>query len=106
MPYIIVYNSKKNYNGIIMESLDAFSIKVQEDGDIILLMLLGLGGLGNYTSLASQLMRLLPGKSFDDGVYEATSGTIIHRRLYGELGCGSARQLKSRGKLSFSKIKT
>lgn len=43
MPYIIVYNSQENYNGIIMESLDAFCIKVQEYDDIILLMLLSSG---------------------------------------------------------------
>lgn len=53
MTYIIMCNSKENYNNIIMEGLDAFHIKVREDYDILLLLLISLRGLGNYMSTGS-----------------------------------------------------
>lgn len=51
MPYIIVYNDKRNYNGIVIRDLDAFYVKVREDDDIILPILLGSRGLRNYMSM-------------------------------------------------------
>lgn len=87
MPYIIIHNGKENYNGIIMEDLDAFGIKARKDNDLVLPALLCSRGFGNYSSKGPHNWQgCPPRKSSNSGVYQPTSGTVVHKRLYGKPG--------------------